>query len=333
MRCAGATALLAVAVLALPLSAAAQRTTGEIIGKVIDESGAVLPGVTVTLRGAGVAGAPTVVTSETGTYRFPVLPPGTYDLEYPLGGFATLKRTGDPGLRRRDRRAGDHADGRRASARRSPSQGEAPVVNPRLRGSEHDLQPRMGAERAGRRFSYFDLINSAPGVSATSNVGQSTSAQSLGSSTNENSYQIDGTDISSTPWLNTDADRGSRSAAARRVGGIRQRAGRRLQHRHAPGRQRFPRRRQRLLSERRADRPQHDRRGRQRLPVSPRHLARRHGAGVRPVHAATSSGSSARCSISATTTRSRASIPTTRRRTTRGACSGSSTTTSTRTTG
>ena len=31
------------------------------------------------------------------------------------------------------------------------------------------------------------------------------SAQSLGSSTNENSYQVDGTDISSTPWLNTDA--------------------------------------------------------------------------------------------------------------------------------
>ena len=49
------------------------------------------------------------------------------------------------------------------------------------------------------------MINSAPGVSATSNVGQSTSAQSLGSSTNENSYQIDGTDISSTPWLSTDA--------------------------------------------------------------------------------------------------------------------------------
>src|SRR5438046_6818589 len=35
---------------ALPISVA-QRTTGEIIGKVVDESGSVLPGVTVTLRG------------------------------------------------------------------------------------------------------------------------------------------------------------------------------------------------------------------------------------------------------------------------------------------
>jgi hypothetical protein len=45
----------------------AQRTTGAIVGTVTDESGAVLPGVTVTLTGAGVAGSPTSITSETGT--------------------------------------------------------------------------------------------------------------------------------------------------------------------------------------------------------------------------------------------------------------------------
>src|SRR6476469_10767762 len=82
--------------LGLATSAAAQRTTGQIIGKVTDESGAVLPGVTVTLRGAGVAGAPTAVTSESGVYRFPVLPPGTYEVEYLLSGFATVKREAIP---------------------------------------------------------------------------------------------------------------------------------------------------------------------------------------------------------------------------------------------
>src|SRR5213593_1206263 len=89
MRRACAVVLLA---LGLATPVAAQRTTGEIIGKVVDESGSVLPGVAVTLRGAGVAGAPTAVTSETGVYRFPVLPPGTYDLEYVLQGFTTLRR-------------------------------------------------------------------------------------------------------------------------------------------------------------------------------------------------------------------------------------------------
>src|SRR4029450_10520645 len=69
--------------------AEAQRTTGEIVGKVVDESGGVLPGVTVTLKGAGVAGTPSVVTGEAGTYRFPVLPAGTYSLQFALAGFGT----------------------------------------------------------------------------------------------------------------------------------------------------------------------------------------------------------------------------------------------------
>jgi hypothetical protein len=82
--------------LAFAVPAAAQRTTGEILGKVTDESGAMLPGVTVTIRGAGVAGAPTAVTSETGAYRFPVLPPGNYNLDYTLQGFGTLRHEGIP---------------------------------------------------------------------------------------------------------------------------------------------------------------------------------------------------------------------------------------------
>ena len=190
--------------LAVAMPAAAQRTTGEIIGKVVDESGSVLPGVTVTLRGAGVAGAPTVVTNETGTYRFPLLPPGTYIVEYTLTGFSTLRREEIP-----------VAIGATVELNVSMKvgaleesitvSGESPVVN--IVSSEvSTTYNRQWVESAPvKRFSYFDLVNSAPGVSATSNVGQATAAQSLGNSTNENSYQIDGTDISSTPWLSTDA--------------------------------------------------------------------------------------------------------------------------------
>jgi hypothetical protein len=182
----------------------AQRTTGEIIGKVTDESGAVMPGVAVTLHGAGVPGAPTVVSSETGVYRFPLLPPGTYDLEYVLQGFGTVKRTAIPIA------VGSTVE---LDVKLSVStlnetltvQGEAPVVNASSSQVSTSYNREWTRNAPVRRFSYFDLINSAPGVSSTSNIGQSTSAQSLGSSTNENSYQIDGTDISSTPWPNTDA--------------------------------------------------------------------------------------------------------------------------------
>jgi hypothetical protein len=182
----------------------AQRTTGEIIGKVADESGSLLPGVAVTLHGAGVAGAPVVVTSETGSYRFPVLPPGTYEVEYALSGFTTLKHTGIQVA------VGAVLDLNVTLKLGTVSEvvtvaGDTPVVSPSSAQVSTTYNREWVRNAPVKRFSYFDLINSAPGVSATSNVGQSTSAQSLGSSTNENSYQIDGTDISSTPWLNTDA--------------------------------------------------------------------------------------------------------------------------------
>jgi hypothetical protein len=190
--------------LAVAMPAAAQRTTGQIIGKVADESGSVLPGVTVTLRGAAVAGAPTVVTSDTGVYRFPVLPPGTYSVEYAIAGFSTIKREGIPvevgSVVELDisMKVGSLEESVTVS-------GASPVVD--LASSEVSTSyNREWVQNAPvRRFSYFDLINSAPGVSATSNVGQATAAQSLGNSTNDNSYQVDGTDISSTPWVNTDA--------------------------------------------------------------------------------------------------------------------------------
>jgi hypothetical protein len=52
-------------------AAHAQILTGNIIGTVKDESGAVLPGVTVTLTSTVLPGGPlTTVTSETGEYRF-----------------------------------------------------------------------------------------------------------------------------------------------------------------------------------------------------------------------------------------------------------------------
>jgi hypothetical protein len=190
--------------LAVAMPAAAQRTTGEIIGRIVDESGSVLPGVTVTLRGALVAGAPTVVTDATGTYRFPVLPPGTYSVDYTLTGFTTLKREQIPVA------VGqvvtlDVSMKVGALEETITVSGESPVVNV-VSSEVSTTYNRQWVESAPvKRFSYFDLVNSAPGVSATSNVGQSTSAQSLGNSTNENSYQIDGTDISSTPWLSTDA--------------------------------------------------------------------------------------------------------------------------------
>src|SRR5688572_23228193 len=69
-------------------------STGTIQGRVSDAQGAVLPGVTVTATSPALLGAQTAVTSETGNYRFPAVPPGNYEISYELAGFNTLKRSG-----------------------------------------------------------------------------------------------------------------------------------------------------------------------------------------------------------------------------------------------
>ena len=74
-------------------SATAQVETGSITGTVSDASGAVLPGVTVTLTGQRlIGGAQTQVSDATGGYRFDRLPPGAYTLKFELQGFKTVTR-------------------------------------------------------------------------------------------------------------------------------------------------------------------------------------------------------------------------------------------------
>ena len=69
-------------------------STGTIQGRVTDAQGAVLPGVTVTATSPSMLGPQTTVSSETGNYRFPAVPPGTYTVTYELAGFNTLRREG-----------------------------------------------------------------------------------------------------------------------------------------------------------------------------------------------------------------------------------------------
>lgn len=69
-------------------------TTGAINGKVIDASGGVMPGVTVTIASPAMQGVRTAVTNEEGDYRFPAVPPGEYKITYELAGFSTVNREG-----------------------------------------------------------------------------------------------------------------------------------------------------------------------------------------------------------------------------------------------
>jgi len=70
----------------------AYAQNAQIIGNIKDQSGGILPGVTVTARNAERGFVRTAVTDATGDYRLPALPPGMYVLSVELAGFNTETR-------------------------------------------------------------------------------------------------------------------------------------------------------------------------------------------------------------------------------------------------
>ena len=79
--------------LALPAHAVAQTPLGRIAGTVLDESGAVLPGSTVTLTSIGTGQVMTTVAGGTGGFLFPQVPVGNYKVSVSLAGFKAAEFT------------------------------------------------------------------------------------------------------------------------------------------------------------------------------------------------------------------------------------------------
>jgi hypothetical protein len=78
------------AILAVP--ALAQQTTGNITGRVTDQQGGALPGVTITATQAATGLNRTTTTDGEGLFRLTGLPIGNINLVFEMSGFATLDR-------------------------------------------------------------------------------------------------------------------------------------------------------------------------------------------------------------------------------------------------
>lgn len=63
------------------------QVQGVVTGTVFDSTGAILPGASVTLTNTGTNVSQTAKTGADGAYRFPLVPPGTYNLEVKASGF------------------------------------------------------------------------------------------------------------------------------------------------------------------------------------------------------------------------------------------------------
>ena len=180
-------------------SAAAQQQTGEIFGRAADASGAVLPGVTVTVSGPALIQPRVAVTSETGTYRIPELPIGTYSVTFELAGFRTLAMQDiriTIGFR-----AQINGQMELSTVQETVTvSGASPLVDTRETGTStaFDLETLQNIPSARDPWV---MLERTPGIFMDrANVGGNQSGQqsgyiSRGASTGNNKWSVDGVDI------------------------------------------------------------------------------------------------------------------------------------------
>jgi hypothetical protein len=187
-----------------------QVITGNVLGTVRDETGAVLPGATATIASPALLGGPALyVTNEKGQYRFPALAPGLYSLTIELPGFeiyieeglrvqvgASLERNVTLPLA--------------ALAESLTVVAESPLLDTKESGQSTHYGNEYLENTPVRRMSMFDLLKVAPGMSPTKPGGSGTGITAFGSSQNENIFLVDGTDFTGAygggvvPWVDTD---------------------------------------------------------------------------------------------------------------------------------
>jgi hypothetical protein len=178
---------------ATPLRAQAVQTA-TLSGTVKDSTGAVLPGVTVTVSSPGqVGGVQTSVTDADGIYRFPALHPGVYEMETTLAGFKTMKRS-DVRLPLGTTVTIDVSLPIASVSETVQVLGESPIVDIKSSASNTSLGDAVLQNLPTGRFQP-DVINLTPGV--TANVA-------YGGAQSSNALLMDGVDVSDpesgTPW-------------------------------------------------------------------------------------------------------------------------------------
>lgn len=87
-------AVLLLVLVAVPVFGQSQAINGTIEGTIVDASGGLLPGVTVTVTNTDDGTTRTAVTNERGLYRAPLLSLGSYKVRAELDGFKAIEQSG-----------------------------------------------------------------------------------------------------------------------------------------------------------------------------------------------------------------------------------------------
>src|SRR5947207_4324132 len=178
---------LGILALAVPTFLLADGTLlGTISGRVLDEQGGGVPGVTVELQSADKGFRRTQTSDTTGYYKFALLQPGPYTIRTNLSGFTTVEKTGN--ILFPDKTTEVNVTMRLApTEERVQVTGEIPLVDKTNTSATTTVSSTLTQKLAIGR-SYQTLIQNAPGVTGGANPN------AHGSLSSNNQYLFDGVD-------------------------------------------------------------------------------------------------------------------------------------------
>ncbi len=178
-------------------AAAAQSTSGSILGDVADRSGAFLPGATVSVTHNATGATRETLTNELGAFRFSGLPPADYSVTVEFPGFRTVTRpsvtlaVGGAAKVDFELDVGPVAESITVS-------GAAPLVQP----TENTIQVVVGNRRVQelptKSRDFMDLMLLSPGVTidqSSARGGASDSVSFYGMDERNKSVWLEGVDF------------------------------------------------------------------------------------------------------------------------------------------
>jgi hypothetical protein len=170
--------------------AVAQTPTGKIVGKIVDDQGSPLPGVSVVATSPKLVGQAAAVSDDTGTYRLFALPSGMYTVLYTLQGFKSIKRE-DIQLELEHTLTLNITLEPSALAEEITVVGQSPLIDVKstTKGTTIKKELFMTLPK-GRNFQ--DLLSTMPGVQYETNTGGLSVDGATGT---ENMFYMDGTNI------------------------------------------------------------------------------------------------------------------------------------------
>ena len=180
--------------LLIPVLVLAQATgTGTITGRVADTSGAVLPGVAVTLKSPEALGQYTAVTDGEGKFRIGSVQPVTYEARFELDGFQSVVQKVT--VRIGAMAALDVSMSVGAVSETVTVTGEAPIVDPERAGLAVNINNQaLTSLPVSTQRRYQDIWALVPGVYVRPDQTDiNPSVNSRG--TSENSTKLDGMDV------------------------------------------------------------------------------------------------------------------------------------------